>query len=155
MTIPATPMPSAVPDTGSQSRVTALAEALVELAERRERKPSGEARYAVDSHDAGLLQKAATALKRISVPHVETSEVERLKWALERQTSIAANEEYRREAAETALAGMREVLERLSALTPRAANQGTAWGLHLTVKAIADTALASHPTDAGSDRGAA
>lgn len=35
-----------------------------------------------------------------------------------------------------------EALERLSALTPFRANAGTAQDLHLTVRAIADTALA-------------
>ena len=40
------------------------------------------------------------------------------------------------------LAMAREALERLSALTPGAANSATPRDLHLTVKAIADTALA-------------
>ena len=43
------------------------------------------------------------------------------------------------------LAMAREALERLSALTPGAANSATPRDLHLTVKAIADTALAQLP----------
>ena len=43
------------------------------------------------------------------------------------------------------LATAKQALERLSALTPGAANSATPRDLHLTVKAIADTALAQLP----------
>ena len=41
----------------------------------------------------------------------------------------------------------REALERIAKLTPRAANASAEQDLHLTVKAIAESALSDHPTN--------
>lgn len=41
----------------------------------------------------------------------------------------------------------REALERIAKLTPKSANAGTAQDLHLTVKAIAESALSDHPAN--------
>lgn len=45
---------------------------------------------------------------------------------------------------------LREALKRISALTPAAANAATARDLHMTVRAIADAALADTPPKVGS-----
>ena len=64
--------------------------------------------------------------------------VDRERLADEQHTTLTAD----LDTARAQLAMAREALERLSALTPGAANSATPRDLHLTVKAIADTALA-------------